>query len=123
MRPSNRIDGSTILNPGLLNHRIVWQQKAVSGQDSVGQDIYTWGDVITTPARVTALQGRELEAAQQRWAEARFKIEMHYTAAIEREMRGAWFVDGEYRYLDVIDAEDPWGTGMVLHVMAKEWVE
>lgn len=114
-----RIDGSKILNPGLLRHRIIWQQKAVSGQDSVGQDIYAWADFITTPARVTALSGRELEAAQQRWAEARFKIEMHYTPAIEREMRGVW----GSRYLDVIDAEDPWGTGMVLHVMAREWAE
>ncbi len=115
---SYRVDGSTILNPGLLRHRIVWQQKAISGQDSAGQDIYTWTPIVTTQCRVTALQGRELEFANQRWADARFQIEMHYVSTLKREMRGVWGT----RYLDIVDAEDPWGTGMVLKVIAKEWV-
>jgi SPP1 family predicted phage head-tail adaptor len=114
-----RSDGSKVLNPGLLRHRITWQEKTVTGQDSLGQNIYEWDDVLITPARVVALVGRELELAQQRWAEARFRVEMHYITGIKREMRGLWGT----RYLNVIDAEDPWGTGMVLHVVAKEWVE
>ena len=112
-----RLDGSKILNPGLLRHTITWQQKTVSGQNSFGEDIYEWDDVMVCRARVTALAGRELEAAQQRWAEARFQIEQHYVSGLKRAMRVAW---GD-RLLDVIDAEDPWGTGMALRAMAKEW--
>jgi len=58
-----------------------------------------------------------LEAAMQRWAEARFKIESQYVKGIVRAMRGLW---GD-RYLDVIDAEDPFGTRMSLLIYAKEW--
>ena len=114
-----RVDGSTILNSGLLRHRITWQQKSVSGQDSAGQDIFTWLPVVTTQCSVTALSGRELEFANELWAEARLRIEMHYVSTIKREMRGVWGT----RYLDVVDAEDPGGTRMVLQVIAKEWVQ
>lgn len=118
-----RVDESKTLNPGLLRHRITWQRKVVSGQDSFGQDLYTWADVVTVSCQVKPLSGREMQSAQQRWAEAKYRITQHYVAGMDRMERGAWYVDGEYRYLDVLDINDRAGTGRVLEITAKEWTE
>ncbi len=104
-----RLDGTfTVarLNPGLLRHRITIQEKVVSGQDSHGQDIYTYRDVLTCYARKTALTGRELEAAMQRWSDARLKYEILYDSSITST---AMVVnDGGTRY-DILDVQDTHG--------------
>jgi hypothetical protein len=73
------------------------------------------------------MSGRELETAQQTWAEARFKVITHFISGVKREMRIVWGgLDGSNaplstaRLLDILDAEDPWGTGTTLVMICKE---
>lgn len=122
MRSSSRIDEARALNPGLLRHRIVWQAKEVTGQDGFGQDVYDWQDVISCPAQVRMLSGRELEVAQQRWAEAKYMIRQHYYRGLGTTHRIFWSIDGVDKYLDPLEVSDIAGTGRVQDIVAKEWV-
>jgi len=115
---TRRVDGSYELNPGVLRHRIVIQ-RATKTQSVMGEDVVTWSDLVTLHAQVRAMHGRELEAYQQQWAEARFRIRTWKPAeVIRREDRIIW--DG--RTLDILDAEDPDGTGRELGIIAREVV-
>lgn len=118
-----RIDEARTLNPGLLRHRITYQRKVISGQDAIGQDLYTWVDLASVSAQIKAVTGREKQSADQRWAEAQYRITQHWYAGLQRGDRIAWWSDGEMRYLDVIDIEDQAGTQRVQFVLAKEWTE
>lgn len=122
MRVTYRIDGGRVVNPGAFRHRIIWQEKAITGQDSFGQDIYSWRDVVSCSAQVRELQGRELQSAQQRWAEAKYMIQQHYDARPRVAHRIAWFNRSTWLYLDPIDIPDQAGTGLVLDIAAKEWI-
>jgi len=113
-----RVDGSYALNPGRLRHRLTLQ-RCIKTQDGYGQDVLAWTDTTTFWAQVRAMQGRELETARQTWAEARFKIRMwHPNQEIRREDRLVW----DERTLDILDAEDPDGTGREMLIIARELV-
>ena len=104
---SARVDGSDILNPGLLRHQITWQQ-AVTGQNSTGEDIYAWTDFLTCRARVESTNGRQFESVMQRWAEADYVMTQHFSPGVLEDMRIA--CGGEIVYLDPINIGDPSGT-------------
>lgn len=107
------------MNPGDLRENITIQQKTVSGQNTSGEDVYTWTTVWACKANVLPMSGREIEAAQQKWAEARWKIKIHYpSVAIQRAMQIVWGV----RIFDILDAEDPGGKRREFVMVAKEWV-
>ena len=107
------------MNPGDLRTSVVIQQKTVSGQNSSGEDVFTWTTVATMWCQVLPLSGRELESAQQIHAEARFRIRTHYpSVTITRAMRA---VIGA-RVLDILDAEDPGNKQREFIMLAKEWV-
>lgn len=109
-------DGSFSLDPGALRHRLV-VQRATKTQDSYGQDVVEWTDLMTIYAQVRAMTGNEMEAARQTAAEARFKIRSWYPpVTIRREDRIIW----DQRTLDVLDAEDPTGVGREIVILAKE---
>lgn len=115
---SRRIDGSYELNPGNLRHAITIQ-RAAKTQNTFGEDVVAWSTLLTAHAQIRAMQGRELEAYQQQWAEARWKIRMWKPAeTIKREDQIIW----ETRTLDILDAEDPDGTGRTLEIVAREVV-
>ena len=94
------------LDAGKLRDQVTIQEKSVSGQDSLGQDTYTWATVYQIYARVEPLQGRELETMQQRWAEARYKVTLNALAGIERAMRAVWWDGSANRVLDILDVQD-----------------
>ena len=104
---SARLDGSEILNPGLLRHQITWQQKSITGQNASGEDIFAWTDFLTCRASVRATTGREFQRVMQIWAEANFVIRQYFSVGLTTDMRIAWFVDGAIIYLDVLDISDP----------------
>jgi head-tail adaptor len=120
------VRGDAILNPGCLRHQITWQRKNVVGQDSYGGETLgtpAYLQVVNCRAEVTALQGRELSAAQQRWAEAKWQIKQHWYRGLTPDMRISWYIDGEVRTLDVLDIQDPAGTGRMQVITAKDHVE
>jgi SPP1 family predicted phage head-tail adaptor len=116
-----RVNETRPLNPGILRHQIVWQRKKVTDRSSMGEAQFEWVDVLICKAQVKPLQGREIEAAQQRWAEARYRITQHYVAGLNQAERGVWSIDGETRYLDILDIQDRGGVGRVMDILAKEW--
>lgn len=116
-----RLDGARTANPGRWRERVAFQQKTVSGQDSFGQDTYTWTDVQECRMGITLLQGRELSNLQQRWSDVQWRGECHWFTGITTDMRVAWNVDiNTTRYLDVLQAEDPYGTRRVMQVYLRE---
>lgn len=121
MRTSFRIDEGRALNPGLLRHRIIWQKKEVTGQNSYGEDVYEWQDVITCSAQVRAMAGRELESALQRWAEAKYAIRQHRYRGLDVTYRIYWYNDGVEKFLDPLEVSDQAGTSRVQDIVAKEW--
>lgn len=109
-----------MLNPGNCRTSVTIQQKTVTSQDSYGQDVYTWTTVATLWCEMLPLSGRELDAAQQLHAEARWKLRTHYpSVAIQRAMRA---VVGA-QILDILDAEDPGGKRREFVMICKEWKE
>lgn len=104
--------------PRAMRHKIIVQRKTITGQDSRGQDECTWTTIGTYWAAVKALQGSELVAAQQRWAEAKFTVTIHYTGIIQRADRIVWGA----RQLDILDAEDPSGDSRILQMTCREFV-
>lgn len=116
-----RIDGGKTLNPGVLREQLIFQRKDVTGQDSYGQDVYTWQTVVSMRGQVTALQGRELDLAQQKWAEAKYKIVTHWYSGLKLEHRIEWWDGDATRYLDMLSIDDIPGTRAYLTILAKEW--
>ena len=108
------------LDPGQLRHQITWQQKGVTGQNSYGEDSYTWNDVLTCRAQVESTSGRdEFASVMQRWAEAKYVITQHFATGLLAEMRIAWYVNGATVYLDVLAIDDPPGTGRYQKIVAR----
>lgn len=104
-----RSSGSEVFQPGLCRHRIRIM-RPIKTKDDFGADIVTLALYATVPAQVEALQGRELEAAQQRWASARYRIRMQFTKQIEREYSIEWPLASGLLTLDILDVQDPAGT-------------
>jgi len=125
MRSSSRIDEGRTLNPGLLRHQIIWQRKEQtpgSEQNTFGEDVFEWVDHVLCRAQIRSLTGRELEMAQQRWAEAKYAIRQHFTRGLTTTHRIQWNDDGDIKYLDPLEVSDLAGTRRVQDVIAKEWV-
>ena len=95
------------MRAGTLRCQVTLQHKTILSQDTFGQDVVSWTADTDGPfwAMIDALQGRQLEAAQQTWAEARLRVTIRYQpgVTIERADRLLW----GSRVLDILDAEDP----------------
>jgi len=111
------------MRAGQLTQRITIQHKTVTAQDGFGQDTVSWTASTSGPfwAEVVALEGRELANAQQKWAEARFKVTIRYQSGvtIQRQDRILWGT----RTLDILDAEDPNQALRKTVMMCKELVD
>jgi len=107
------------MRAGERGQYITIKEKTVSGQDSRGADEYTWTDVVSVWASIRPMSGREMEAAHQIWAEARFRFFIEpYVDGIQRDMVITWGT----RTLNILDVEDPSGMRKELHGYAKELV-
>lgn len=125
-RFSNRVDESYQLNPGVLRHQITWERKNVTGQNTYGEDELgspEYHHVLTCRAQVRQLVGRELERVAQKWADAKYQIKQHYSVGLTPKMRISWYIDGSVTTLDVLDVQDPPGTGRYQIVIAKDFKE
>jgi SPP1 family predicted phage head-tail adaptor len=111
------------MRAGTLRSSVIIQRKTVTGQDSRGADVIDWTTDVDGPfwANVEALQGRQLEAVQQTWAEARFRVTIRYQPgiAIARADRLLWGT----RVLDILDAEEPDQRHRQVVMICKELVE
>lgn len=72
---------------GQLRHRVTLQSKSVT-RDAMGGEIVVWTDVATfVPAKVEALSGRALMAAQQAQSEVTARILLRYRPDIRNDWR------------------------------------
>lgn len=104
-----------------LRSRISIVRPVVASLDAMG------GDVMGTPitlcscwAEILALRGRELDAMQQVWAEAKFKVLIRFRdeVTIQRKDKIAWGA----RTLDILDAEDPDQRRREIQLICREIV-
>lgn len=103
-----------------LRHKITVGKRTLGTQDSYGQQAITYPTLGTFWADISALQGRELEAVTQRWAEAQFRVRMHYNKyGIDRADRIVWGT----RVLDILDVEDQYGDQRWLTMYCREFTE
>lgn len=108
------------LNPGVLRHQVRWERKVAGVPDGFGHSTPAWELVVLASVQIVSLQGREIAAMQQRWAEANWKIRQHYVAGMSRAQRGVVKIDGVERILEVLDVQDPTGMGREQIIIAKE---
>ncbi len=107
---------------GKLREQITVQEKNPDSQNTFGELPNSWASPTTIGtywADVRAMVGRELQAAQETFAEARWKVLMRYQPDIKREHRILWGT----RTLDILDAEDPDQRGRELLMYCREVVE
>jgi len=114
-----RVDQSKTWNPGLSRHRLEIL-RPVKTKNSFNEDVIALVIFATVRAQVAVLQGRELEAAQQRWANAKYRIRMQYCAGIEREYTIRWLTEQSTLTLDILDVQDPVGTANYTQIYAGD---
>lgn len=115
----SRYDESTDWNPGLARHRIRIM-RPVKTKNDFGEDVIELENYATVLAQIAALQGREMEAAQQRWAAAKYRIRMQYTKGIEREFTIEWPLASGLLTLDILDVQDLAGTRNFTQIYAAD---
>jgi SPP1 family predicted phage head-tail adaptor len=104
------------MNPGELRHKITIQ-KLVNIQDTFGQPVEQWPDVVTVWASVNPIIGREFFAAQQVNSEVTHKIKMRYRSDITSDMR----IKLGNRIFDIISPPiNPGEKKIELQIMCKE---
>lgn len=117
-----RLDGSTVLNPGLLRDQIVWQQKSVIGQNSFGEDVYAWGEFLTCRAQILSADGGDEQFRSSQYVGlAKYKIVQHYSRGLGTAMRIAWFVDEQILYLNVLSINPSPGMRQYQTILAKDY--
>jgi SPP1 family predicted phage head-tail adaptor len=103
---------------GQLDQRIVILRKNVTGQDSTGADtLGTPTTVATLWARVEDLDGRELQAAMQRWATARYKITIRRQPALT--LTTTDYITWAGKALDILDIGGPGTRADFWRIIAK----
>ena|SRR5688572_21213168 len=94
--------------------------RPVKTKNDFNEDVIEQEHYATVLAQVAALQGREMEAAQQRWATAKYRIRMQYTKGIEREYTIEWPQETGYLTLDILDVQDVAGTRNFTQILAAD---
>ena len=114
-----RSDESITFNPGTARH-VIRIMKPVKTKNDFNEDVIAAHVHATVRAQVVALQGRELDAIQQRFADARYRIRMQYTPGIEREHWLEWNTEQGLLTLNIFDVQDPAGMSNFTQIYAGD---
>lgn len=123
-----RLDGSIVLNPGLLRDQITWQSRAVTSQNTFGEDAPPaagsdgWADFVTCRAQVLAISGgNEVYQGSQFYGLAKYQITQHYTKGLQVAMRICWLIDGGMLYLNPLSIDPAPGMRQYQIILAKDY--
>lgn len=106
------------INAGKYRH-IVTIQKLVGNEDSYGEVIEDWEDIIKTRAGIFPLSGREFFQAEALNSEVTHKVQIRYLDGITTEMR----INFNGRFLYIISAPINWQEkNLELQLLCKEIV-
>lgn len=103
------------MQAGRLRHRVTIQAATIT-QDSRGQTVETWADVVTVWARCRQVSGREATLARQLHAEAEWRIDMRFRTGVTTQHR---LVHGAHT-LEILSLIDPDNRKRELTILAKE---
>ncbi len=78
-----------MLAAGSLRERITIQTKSVT-RSAIGEEVVSWSDVATVPAKVEPIRGHEFFAAAQMQDASDHRVTIRYRAGVTREMRIVW---------------------------------
>lgn len=106
---------------GDYDQRVQFTRQTVTGQDSFGQDVTTTTSMGTFWAHVSYMTGRELQAAQQRWAEAQYSIEIQRQPGIT--LKPSDQIVWNSQTLDVVDIQGQGTRSAVWTIIAKDHIE
>lgn len=106
------------MRAGVLRHPITILRPNVTGQNTMGEDVLGTPTTIWTGwADIRSLMGREFEAIQQKFAEARLRVRIRHTyTVIQRKDYFTWL----NRTIDILDVEDPTGERKELLMYCRE---
>lgn len=74
---------------GQFRERLTLQSRSVT-RDALGGEIIAWIDVATVWAKVDAITGREVHAAQQIHAEITLRAQIRHRADVAADWRAQW---------------------------------
>lgn len=110
------------IGAGRYDMRVSFKRKNVTGQDTFGVDVLgTPTTVGTFWANVEPLRGRELQYAQQRWAEAQYMITLRRQPGVSIEPDD--WAEWNGVVLDIMPAMGPGTRNSEWIVYAKDHVE
>lgn len=94
----------TKISPAALRHRLKLQSRS-STQDTSGQEILTWTDVLTCWAAIEPAAGREQLAAEAQVSTVSHVVTIRYRAGITARMR-AVYASRVFEIVSVIDVDE-----------------
>jgi SPP1 family predicted phage head-tail adaptor len=105
------------MRAGRLRQRITIQQNTPT-RNGVGEEVESWSAFggRARSARIVPLAGRELFGAQQRHAEAEYRIEMRFLLGITPAMR----VAHDSRVFDILHVANVEERDRETHLLVKE---
>ncbi len=106
------------MRAGTYRHRLTLVSRTVTSQDSHGQDVTARTVIGTYWGEVRALQGREMQAAQQKWSDAKFRVETRYQPGVSFSTDRS--IEWGSRTLDILSAEDPDGMQRRMVIYCRE---
>jgi SPP1 family predicted phage head-tail adaptor len=113
------------MRAGTLRRRVTFQRRA-GAQDTFGQQVTDWIDVLANvPADIQALSGRELLAAQAINAELTHTIVVRYHSLLAdpvktASMRAVYVNAGVTRFFNVKSAENVGEQNVEIDLMVSE---
>ena len=110
------------MRAGHRRSRVTFYRPTVGSQNSSGEDVVRNVSLGSAWVAIRAMDGRELERAQQLQAEARFRVEMEHPLADYTLQRKDTITWGS-RTLDILDVEDPDQRRRKQVILAKELTE
>jgi head-tail adaptor len=95
-----------VIQSGQLDERIELYRPTVASISATGADVAGTPTLLRTVwAAVEYMQGRELQAASQRWAEARYKITIRRQPGITLALTD--YISWNSQTLDMLDIRGP----------------
>jgi SPP1 family predicted phage head-tail adaptor len=104
------------MRPGLLQHRIKFQQRSITKNPSNGEDVVVWVDVATVWAQFDPVRGREFFASRQNFTEQVAWFRIRYRVGLTTEMRILF----KSKHYDIDSLVNVRGLNLELEIFAKE---
>lgn len=110
------------MQAGKLRTRINIMRKTEGAQDEVGAPTITWSSLGMFSAQPTLLRGFELQTAQQRWGEVKYRFDMRFHPGTTFRVADGISLNASATEpeFDIIAIDDPDMRRRCLHIYVRE---